>query len=300
MSFVERKISVIITLDPGNFGDAAMSNTITLDAGTFRISVSIVKGPSPAFDWADCRIWGMTPTQMAAASRLGVPLSVTRKNGLQILAGDDESGMALVFAGTIQTASQDFRDSPNVCLNVGAQGGGLAAMAPVSPVSVKGSADVATLMTTIAASMTPPLTLENNGVQATVADPYLPGTATQQMDALARAANCYAKIDADTNTLAIWPKTGSRSGTPPTISAATGLVGYPSASDMGIAFRSLFFPGVRCGALVNLQTQAPGLVGANGTWRVSQLTYSLESQMPGGAWFMDIVGGRINDGGLPQ
>lgn len=300
MTLVRRKIGVAITLDPGNFGDAGKSNTITLDAGKFRISASIVKGASPAFDWADCRIWGMTPTQMAAASRLGVPLSVTRKNAIQILAGDDDSGLGIVFQGTIQVAAQDFSDSPNVCLNIGAQGGALSAMFPVAPVSVKGTADVATLMTTIAASMTPPLTLENNGVQATIADAYLPGTATQQMDALARAANIYAKIEADTNTLAVWPKTGSRDGTPPVISAATGLVGYPTASDMGIAFRSLYFPGVRVGALIDLQTKAPGLEATNGTWRVSQLTYSLESEMPGGAWFMDIVGGRINDDGLPQ
>jgi hypothetical protein len=293
MSFVRRKIRVIISLGQGNFGGSGGQNTVTLDG--YRVSANIVKAATPGFDWADVRIFGMTPDQMNSASRLGVPISLIRNNTIQLYAGDDDAGLALVFTGTIQNAAQNFQDAPDVNLTIGAQGGGVSARAPVPPISVKGSADVAAMMTTIAASMQPPLTFENNGVQATLSNPYLPGTATDQMHALAEAGNFYAQIDSETNVLAIWPKSGTRGGQIPLISATTGMIGVPSFADLGINVRSLFFPGVRLGSQVQVKSDA--VPNASKTWRVNALTYDLESETPGGAWFMDIVGSINNTGG---
>lgn len=298
MTFAPKALQAVITLADATF-DGGSNNSLTLDG--LRMSAQITKGASPTMDWCDIRIWGMTPSQMASASRLGVPLSVTKKNTIQILAGDAGTTLGVVFAGTIQTASQDFKDAPMTALNIGASGGMLAAMKPVQPISVAGPTSAAQLMSIVAGSWTgddgkgSPLTLENSGVNVTLTDGYFPGTANDQMQAIARAANCYAKVDADTSTLAIWPKTGAREGDAVEISAATGMVGWPAFADFGLAVRALWFPGVKVGGLISLQTKAPGFEKANGQWRVASMTYSLESQMPNGQWFQDIVAGRLSD-----
>lgn len=288
MTFTHRRIEATIVLGSGDFGDAGVSNTVTLSG--HRMSANIVKGNSPSVDTAEIRIWGLTPNIMNSVSRLGKPLEIVRNNSIQIRAGDDTRGLAMVFQGIVQNATQDFSDSPNVCLNIGGQAGALSAMAPVKPVSFQGQADVATLMTTIAASMKPPLTLENNGVDVVLSNPYYAGTATQQMEEVAEAANIYASIDSEHNTLAIWPKDGSRSGQAPLISLDTGLVGFPTFADVGIGIKVLYSPGLRLGGTFNLTSRA--VPSANGSWVITMLSYELECEMPGGKWFSNIVAKR--------
>jgi hypothetical protein len=293
MAFVRRRINVTLSLGQGNFGDSGKSNTVELKG--LRVSANIQKGNSPGFDWAEVSIYGVTQSLMNTASLLGAPLSVTRNNGLEIEAGDDVAGMALVFRGTIQHCSQNFQAAPDVCLVVGAQGGGLGAMAPVTPTSFPGVVDAATIFTTIAAKMQPnPLTLENAGVTAQVADQYLSGTTTAQIDELKEAADCYARVEDENSTLVIWPKGGSRSGKVPLISSATGMVGVPSFADKGINLRSLYFGGVRVGGLVQVESKV--VPNVTGQWRVNTLSYELDSETPGGNWFMNIVGSRVDDG----
>lgn len=292
MSFAKRQIEATITLGTGNFGGSGSSNTAILTG--HRISCQIVKACAPGFDTANIRIWGLTPDVMNAVSRLGKPLTLTRNNTIVIKAGDADSGMALVFQGVIQNASQDWLDAPNVSLTIGAQAGAISQMAPVQPTSFQGQADVATLLTTIAGMMKPPHTLENNGVSVTLPNPYYSGTATDQLFAVVEDAGIYCTIDDENNTVAIWPKNGSRSGDPFAISLETGLWGYPTFADAGIELRTLFKPGIRVGGQVQVTSiSAPSV---NGTWRVMSLQYDLEAEMPGGAWYQELVCTNPNTG----
>lgn len=85
------------------------------------------------------------------------------------------------------------------------------------PTSVKGSVDVATLMGQLAQSMG--YSFENNGVSVQLSNPYLPGTAIDQVKALARGAGIDLYVD--DNVLAITPANTPRGGLIPEISAAT-------------------------------------------------------------------------------
>lgn len=281
--FTKKKIDITVVLGAGNFG-SGRGNTVKLSG--LWASVNIQKGAAPAMDTADIVVWGMTRDTMNAVSKLGTPLGYVRNNGVIVEAGDDESGMTTVFSGTIQDASQDFQDAPNVGLNMGALGAGLFAMQPIAPNSVQGATDIASLMGTLAAGMG--YTLENNGVTGTISNPYLPGTAVAQIGALAKAADIYCSIDESATTVAIWPKGGFREGAIPLISATTGMVGYPTFASLGIQVRSLFFPGVRFGGKIKIQST--GVPGATGEWIVQGLSYDLNTSPHGGAWFQDITG----------
>jgi hypothetical protein len=149
---------------------------------------------------------------------------------------------------------------------------------------------------------------ENNGVQVQLSSPYFAGTALDQAHACARAANIEMYLDgsAPTETLAIWPKTGTRGGLIPLISPASGMVGYPKYRDFYLQFRCLLNRNLRMGGQVMVQTTSGGAVapqnatiqqildqGANGTWFIcAPLTYDLAAQVPAGPWFCDVTCAR--------
>jgi hypothetical protein len=76
-------------------------------------------------------------------------------------------------------------------------------------------------------------------------------------------------------------------GTVPLISPATGLVGYPTYSDMGITIKTLFNPFIRLAQLVTVESS---LAFANGSWGAYYVRHELESQTPNGKWFTHFTG----------
>jgi hypothetical protein len=92
----------------------------------------------------------------------------------------------------------------------------------------------------------------------------------------------------DDGTLAIWPQGGTRGGVVPVISAKSGMVGYPTFTSRGVAFRCLYTPTISYGTTVQVES---ALTPACGKWVVYRLIYSLESETPGGAWFADVEAG---------
>ena len=217
-----------------------------------------------------------------------------RNNIVTVTAGDSGGNMSLAFAGVITDAWPDYSNVPEVSLNVTGFTGLLAQLKPVPPSSYPGSTDVTDIMKDLAGKMG--YTLENNGVKVVLSSPYLPGTARMQALAAAEAAGIYVVFDDDNGIMAILPKDGVRSGTAPTLDPANGtLIGYPSYVGPGrIGLRCLYNPAIRFQGNVNVQNSAVGGAngssGANGTWRVFGLTHILESQIPDGAWFSEILG----------
>jgi hypothetical protein len=181
-----------------------------------------------------------------------------------------------------------------------------AGFVPAAPSSYPGNADVATILSGIATALG--WGFENNGVQVKLSNGYFPGTARQQIHDIARAANIelYEDHGGAKVTLAIWPKTGTRGGQIPLISAATGLIGYPKFQSNGMSFTTLFNPNIRLGARIQMQSStgqaaqnAPASAGLpagtqsggpNGLWYVAAagggaLSHDLSSQLPDGPWF---------------
>lgn len=206
------------------------------------------------------------------------PLVVNLGNTIKILAGDDEHGMALVYGGTVSNAWPDFAGAPDVAFCVSAFGALDVAMMSIPPGSYSGGADVATIMGNLAKQMGKQF--ENGGVSVQLDNPYFPGSAYEQAERCAKAADI--NLTLDDGTLAIWPKGSSRGGLIPLISPETGMVGYPVPNQIGVDVRTLFNPSVRMGGLVEIKSS---LTPACGKWQVSALYHDLESETPNGQWF---------------
>lgn len=68
------------------------------------------------------------------------------------------------------------------------------------------------------------------------------------------------------------------------------MVGYPAFTQSGIIVATLFVPTLKRGGQITVQSD---LAPACGTWWINNLTYDLESMVPGGKWFAVIEAGRI-------
>jgi hypothetical protein len=309
-SYVERLIDITITLGNGSFGNTGMN---TAKLSNLRTACTIHKAGFPSFDTAELRIYGVTPTIMNTISTLGIYSQIMARvnNTVLIEAGDATNGMSIVYFGSIINAYAVYDGAPETFLQIIGGTGQLGAMKPVPPTSYPGTADVATIMANLAASLG--YKFENDGVTTKLASPYFPGTALEQAHNVARAANIELYIDSGsgTPTLAIWPKTGTRTGQVPLISAANGsLVNYPQFYSQGMAFRCLYNPNLRIGGQIRMQSTvgsaptqaqatgtqptAPEAGGPNGLWYMVGLSYDLSSQLPGGPWFCDCQTARVN------
>jgi hypothetical protein len=150
---------------------------------------------------------------------------------------------------------------------------------PVPPNSFKGGVSTETVISKIVKAHG--YTVENNGVQAQLDNPYFPGTTWSQLDLAARAANCFFFADSISKVVAIWPKDGSRSGDPVLVSPDTGMIGYPAFSQTMIKVRTLFDPRIQIGLPIEVKSQ---LTAASGEWSVILAGHTLETQAPNGPW----------------
>lgn len=275
MSFVRRKINLSFRLGTGNYGETGFN---TVEVSGLRCNAQISRGGSPSFGNMTLRVFGLKPEIVNELVTLGTPIAQTRRNVVTLMAGDDDSGMQVVFIGTIQTAWADMNQAPEPSLIVTAVSGALEAMRPIAPTSVNGGADVEAIMASLARQAG--LSFENTGVQVRIANPYLSGTAVDQMQSLASAAGINYEIDK--NTLAIWPKGGVRGGLVPQVSQDQGLVGWPSFTQYGMAFTTEFNSTFQFGGRVRLKSN---LLAADGEWYIYMITHELASEQPDGPWF---------------
>lgn len=281
----KKELRFVITLGTGTFGSSS-NNQITLEG--FRATAEIDKGGGMMFGTLHAQIYGVRQSDMNSITTLQYKALTVLPNTIAVYALDGAQE-TLVFAGNIVNAWGNYQGMPDVFLQIQAQTAFLNKLKPVAPLSFKGPADVATLMSRLADTMG--YTFENNGVQATLSNPYLPGTATEQAQRLAQAVGIWWGID--NNVLWITPANVSRGGIIPEISSASGLMGYPTFDGQGyITFQTVFNPAIKFLGHIKLVTS---IVKANGQWTVVGVAYRLESEKPGGVWSSTV---RSNASGL--
>jgi len=277
MAFVERKIDVACSF---NGDGGALSN---LNFSGFRVRTHIKIAGSQAVT-ATIKIYGLSLSHMNALSRVPFKPTSVGNNTVRVMAGDEINGMSLVFEGTVIQAWPDMQSAPEVFLRIDAVIGAFEAVKPVEPTSFKGTTNVATIAGKIAEKMNIPL--ENNGVNIKLLNPYLWGTARQQMLMLGQATRM-GWIQ-ENGVLAIWPPNGSRtSAGTVNISKETGMVGYPYAVPGGIVVRSLFNRAIKYATTMNVKSD---IKLANGSWTIADIELLLDAQVPGGAWFATLFG----------
>jgi hypothetical protein len=275
----QRRLSTTFQLQSGNFGNGA-GDVATLKG--FRASARIKHAGGPSDTTLDLTVWGCSETIINKLSTLGAKLNLVPKNTIVVSAGDNNGQPTTVYLGYILQAWADFQQ-PEVPLHITALGGLPQSVIPAQATSYRGQVDVGTIMSGLATSMG--LKFENSGVQVQLRNPYFAGSYKSQMRECAEAAGINATII--NGTLAIWPKFGFRNGAIPLVSPNTGMVEYPTYTDLGIMLKTIFNPSIGFGQKINVQSS---LQQACGEWVVYGLNHALDEEIPdGGQWETEIL-----------
>lgn len=300
-SFTQKIIQTTIQLaansqtgQPTSFAGTSGSNSLTLAGFRTRARIDNSGGVNAR---ASVTIFGVAPSTMNQLSTLGMIFDMVQKNTILVEAGSiDASGnpsVSPVFNGTIVQAFGYYNDLPNASLHLECQVGQYEGVTPVSALSFAQSTDVATMLSGLA--RTAGFGFENNGVSVQLPPSYFPGTARDQIRAMAEHAHINAEIlpgAGGQQVLAIWPMGGSRTSLGgqniPVISKDTGMILTPAFAANGFAVvRSLFNPQVAFGGVIQVQS---GVVPqASRAWVVQRMSMALDAYIPKGKWEMSLV-----------
>lgn len=275
MAFTQKELSASFELSQGVFSGG--KNAASISGLRMALLAQFPGGESQGN--AELSIWGLPLSMMNQLSTVGTQINQVGKNKISVFASESGGQQSLVYQGFIVSAFVDAAGMPDVPFRIQTSPGLFHAVKPAKPISIKGSADVAGQMQTLAKQMD--LTFENAGVKVKLSNPYYPGTAWQQALAMARHANI--DITIDRGTLAIADPKKTRQGGDVLISKETGMIGYPAFSQNVVIVTCLFNPSVKHLGQVQIKSD---LTPANGKWKVVNLTLDLQSQIPHGKWDM--------------
>jgi len=294
--YARRQLNVTFQLGKGSFGNSGY-DTVTFKAPTpgapgMRALVEVAIANLDQQPQGIIRLYGLTLDHINQLTKAGRTYDV-RNDKVMVQAGDVGGTLTTVFSGTIIEAYPDFREMPNVAFQVRAVGGAEINLKPVEPTSFEGSVSAGTALGQIAQKCG--LTLENNGVNAVLSNPYFPGAGITQINRAVKAANCFGTIDSTNNTLAVWPKDGSRSGGPVKFGPDNGMILYPEFQQTQITVRAVYDPKliVAPGKTITVDSE---LTAAEGEWTVSLIALSLAAEMPDGPWEMVVTANRAEGG----
>jgi len=294
MSFIERKIDVTIQLDGDTFDGGG--NMVQLSGLRCQATILNYTGTAGSFAYQlQMRINGMLAADMAKMSTMGFTYGNYKKNLIQVRAGDDMSGMPVVFTGSIYSAIVDYNAMPDVGVEILAFADLNQKFMKASATSYKGAMDVATMIQGICAQAG--LKFINNGVTTKLSNHAVGGNYMAQIWDICHAAGCFSNQSLDGSTITIFPKGGSIDNTVIVASPKTGLVGYPMYNGHGINVVVEFNPTAQAGRYVRVDTSAPNFTPtaiqrfshqtADNTtdFFINTVTHNISSQTVNGPWF---------------
>lgn len=280
MALAQRIIKLRFILGSGSF-DAAGQNAVDVEG--VRASANVTKAGTSSNANCELRVWGMPLSLMNRLTTLNkLAFGQQIDNTVIVSAGDEKNGVSVLFQGTIQEAWVEAKQPPDVMFYVRATSGMYRALQPIPPTSYKGSVDGAVALSGLAQQIG--LQLVNHGVTGQIRNPYWPGAAKQQLDKMCQALNCVPFVDDVKHVLHVWPKGAARKDAAVLLSPSTGLVGYPTYTQNGIAVRSIYNPNLSFGRKVQIESQ---LTAASGEWAIAAISHNLDANMPGGEWFSE-------------
>ena len=279
-SFTKKVISLTFTLNSGTF-EGTTANALTVSG--LRTTVAYSQQGWLVKDAANIVVYGLTQSQMSQLSTYGAPPTITTQNMISVSAGDNVTGMSVVFQGAITEARAKYtgENAPFIITAVQFMP---QAVQTVAALSYNGPVSVAVIMGNLAQQLG--LTLENSGVTSILTNFYQTGSLLDQAKAVAKAANINALIDSRNGLLAIWPLNQARNGQTVLISPTSGLVGYPEFTLNGVMFECLWNPNIVYGKPLQLQSS---LKNATGTWVPVMIDTNLSSEDTGGPWFQRVT-----------
>ncbi|MDE7547893.1 hypothetical protein PY793_07820 [Acetobacter fabarum] len=316
-ALANRQVNVVFTLAQDGFGPTG-AETITLSG--YCVHCHIMSTGLESGMTCTLRVEGLALPLLNRLSLMQAGMAAQTRNTVTIMAGDSagQGSLPVVFSGGVVEAFVDYANSPDVAFELRALSGALPAAVPVTSTSFGGDVPVATIMQVLADKAG--LGFANYGVQTLLrGGVYYKGSVAEQVDGCARAARISYQIGV--GVLAIWPAgmVAEADGLVRPVSVATGLVGYPSYSQYGVMFRTVFNPDIRFRDTVHLQTgtaayaaagggapastrTAPaqsgqmrtggGMLPASGLWVVQNVRHDLQTERPDGLWFTTVEAAR--------
>lgn len=279
-SFVPHRLQVRLTLDQGSF--AGGGNSKIIDHLAMRVSVDKL-GP-PDFAKASVTIFGMSLSEMEQLTTLAFEPFKTKRNYINIYAGDDVTGLSEIFAGSITEAQGDLSGAPETQFKINAEVGFWGRVTAQGPTVINGTQDVASFIAEQAGKAE--LTFTNEGVNAKIKDCVFNGSPINQ--ARQAAEQVGADLVIDDSEMILLPKNGNRQGDAVLLSPSSGMLGYPVISGDGIEVKTVFNPALRFAGLFVLESIVPK---ASGTWRAIKLSHKLSANDPSdGSWESQVTG----------
>lgn len=276
----KKVIRVTITLNGETFAKGA---TI-LTSEELRTLCTIQFGGGSVVPNADISIYGLNMEAMLKLTRIRWRDIKSMMNTIKLEAGEQGKDLTTVFEGNITFAYVDMSNAPDVALRITSSTAALNIYQPASPITFKGSIPVIEAIQSLCDKID--CELENNGVpdSLTMTDVTLTDTDLNKIRALCKRYQIDLYIEQ--KRISIAPQGAPRKTKIATLRPGSGLIGYPVPTMQGIEVRCLFNPGITFGGLIRVADSL--ITSCNGDWRVFGVTLNLESEMPGGNWFMDL------------
>lgn len=281
----QKALRVTLILSPQNSnGVFPGTNSNTLVLSGLRMMANVQTVPGSVSTHLDLKIFGMKQKDMNALTTIffNVGQGAIVFNQLiveQNSSGDPRTGWTQIFSGMILEAQPEYRGAPAVYMNFQAIVGYQHKITPVPPTSYKGTTAVADIVSKLAGQMG--YAFENDGVTATLTNPYFSGTYWDQLNAACTHSGTSYVVAGDT--LAIYPAANART-IPPVLSVApnAGLIGYPTLEKFGIILTTYFNPALVAGGKVKVSKS--DIPNANGLWSPFMVDHQLEGNTPSGLW----------------
>lgn len=233
---------------------------------------------------AEVIIYGLNMPAMLKLMRIRWQDIRSLQNTIKVEAGEQGSELTTVYEGNITFGYVDMSNAPDVAFRVTSSTAILDMYTSASPITFKGVTPVAQALGTISANMG--YELENNGVpdSLTMTDTTLTDTNLNKIRALCKRYQIDLYIEQ--KRISIAPQGAPRNIRIATLRPGSGMIGYPTPTMQGVDVRCLYTTLIRFGGIIRIADSI--MATCNGDWRVFGVTLNLESEVPGGNWFMDI------------
>lgn len=279
-NYLQRKLKIIITLEKGEFKQG--SNSIEIE--DLGMNVIVDKLPPPDFSKASVEIYNLSLEKMQRLTTLSMHPLFIKQNYINIYAGDNVHGYNLIFRGAITGANADFNTAPDVKFKIDARVGFYGSVTAQGGNVINGVQDASIFISNQVKKCG--FTFENQNVKATLKNAVFFGSPIEQARQASAQIGAELILDDDK---AILINSGAvrKSGDIPLISADSGLLGYPTMSQNGIDFRTIFNPNYTFAGLVELKSIIPKV---SGQWRIIKLSHHLSANLPNnGEWTSQIT-----------
>lgn len=283
----------------GTYGKKDIRVTVSLDRDGannqyvfqgFATNAAISKTGGVDFATAQVEIFGLTLPVMGQLTTLAFKPLNRRWNLIEIAAGEQGTDLPVIFRGCVTVAFADLNGASPV-LKMEAQVGAYPLLDPAGTVSVSGTQDVANFIQSQASQSN--FEFQNDGVQGTLSDMTIYGDPITKARTAADAVGADLILDDDKMILVPKDSVRKAEGSIPVISAASGMIGYPTFTNQGIQVSSFFRPELHVAAAVRVESIVPH---ASGVWKITQLTHNLSAHNPGSsAWETSFEGMWLED-----